>query len=227
MGRVLFTEIKGVGSMSHKIKINQKVFEMFWVFILGSFIGFVYESILCIIQRGYLESRQGVIYGPLTPIYGVGAVILMLLLYKKKNIVSVFFLGSIAGGFVEYLFSLFQEFFFGTISWNYHNRFNILGRTSLFHCIAWGLLGTIFVKVLLPPILKCLGYFEEKRNKILTLIMMIFMSINILISWGAASRQDERINQIPANSILDYFFDARFPDERMDKIYANKKVVRK
>lgn len=227
MGGVLLKKIKGVGSMNHRVKINQKVFEIFWIFILGSFIGFMYESILCIIQRGYLESRQGVIYGPLTPIYGVGAVILMLLLYKRKNIISIFFLSAIAGGFVEYLFSLFQQFFFGTISWDYHNRFNILGRTSLFHCIAWGVLGTIFVKILLPPILKCLGYFEDKRNKVLTLIMMIFMSINILISWGAASRQDERTNHITANSFLDRFFDVRFPDERMDKIYSNKKVVRK
>lgn len=213
--------------MKYKIKINQKIFEIFWVFMLGSVGGFIFESILCIIQRGHLESRRGVIYGPLTPIYGVGAVVLMVLLYKRKNIVSIFAISAITGGFVEYVFSLLQQFFFGTVSWNYHNRFNIFGRTSLFHCIAWGLLGVIFVKVILPPILKLLGNISEKNNKVLTLFMMIFMSFNIIISWGAASRQDERTNHIPASNIIDRFFDERFPDERMDPIYVNKKVVRK
>jgi len=211
--------------MNQKRIINQRIREIFWVFVIGSFVGCIYETILCVFQKGYFESRQGLVYGPFTPVYGAGAVMLMLLLEKRKNIFSMFFISALSGGVIEYLFSLFQQFFFGTISWDYHNKFNLFGRTSLFHSIAWGMLGVLFIKIMLPPIIKLLRRFQEKNLKMVTLIVMIFMSINIIISWGAASRQDERTHNIPAKGIFDQFFDARFPDERMDRIYANKKIV--
>lgn len=211
--------------MNQKRIINQRIREIFWVFVIGSFVGCIYETILCVFQRGHFESRQGLVYGPFTPVYGAGAVMLMLLLEKRKNIFSMFFISALSGGVIEYLFSLFQQFFFGTISWDYHNKFNLFGRTSLFHSIAWGMLGVLFIKIMLPPIIKLLRRFQEKNLKMVTLIVMIFMSINIIISWGAASRQDERTHNIPAKGIFDQFFDARFPDERMDRIYANKKIV--
>lgn len=211
--------------MNQKRIINQRTREIFWIFVIGSFAGCIYETILCVFQKGYFESRQGLVYGPFTPVYGAGAVMLMLLLEKRKNIFSMFFISALSGGVIEYLFSLFQQFFFGTISWDYHNKFNLFGRTSLFHSIAWGMLGLLFIKIMLPPIIKLLRRFQEKNLKMVTLIVMIFMSINIIISWGAASRQDERTHNIPAKGIFDQFFDARFPDERMDRIYANKKIV--
>ncbi len=211
--------------MNQKRIINQRIREIFWVFVIGSFVGCIYETVLCIFQRGHFESRQGLVYGPFTPVYGAGAVMLILLLEKRKNIFSMFFISALSGGVIEYLFSLFQQFFFGTISWDYHNKFNLFGRTSLFHSIAWGMLGVLFIKIMLPPIIKLLRRFQEKNLKMVTLIVMIFMSINIIISWGAASRQDERTHNIPAKGIFDQFFDARFPDERMDRIYANKKII--
>lgn len=211
--------------MIQKKILNQRIREIFWIFVIGSFIGCIYESILCIIQKGSFESRQGLVYGPFTPVYGAGAVIFMLLLEKRKNIFSMFLIGTLTGGIVEYLFSLFQQFFFGTVSWDYHNKFNLFGRTSLFHSIMWGMIGVLFIKLLLPFLLNFLRSFKESKLRVTTLIVMVFMSINIIISWGAASRQDERTHNIPAKGILDQFFDARFPDERMDKIYANKKVV--
>lgn len=211
--------------MIQKKILNQRIREIFWIFVIGSFIGCIYESILCIIQKGSFESRQGLVYGPFTPVYGAGAVIFMLLLEKRKNIFSMFLIGTLTGGIVEYLFSLFQQFFFGTVSWDYHNKFNLFGRTSLFHSIMWGMIGVLFIKLFLPFLLKFLRSFKESQLRVVTLIVMVFMSINIIISWGAASRQDERTHNIPAKGIFDQFFDARFPDERMDKIYANKKVV--
>lgn len=223
MDRIFF-EIKGVGCMNQKI-INQRTREIFWIFVIGSFVGCLYETILCVLQRGYLESRQGLVYGPFTPVYGVGAVVFMLLLEKRKNIFSIFLVSAFTGGIIEYLFSFFQQFFFGTVSWDYHNKFNLLGRTSLFHSIAWGILGLLFVKLILPHLLEGLRSFKEPQFRVITLIVMAFMSVNIIVSWGAASRQDERTHDIPAKGIIDRFFDSRFPDERMDRIYVNKKVI--
>ena len=76
--------------MNLKKLINQKTFEVFWIFVIGSFVGCVYETILSFFQRGYFESRQGLVYGPFTPVYGAGAVLFLLLLEKRKNIFSIF-----------------------------------------------------------------------------------------------------------------------------------------
>ncbi len=38
--------------------------------------------IVVLFQKGYFESRQGLIYGPFTPVYGIGAIIYYLILRK-------------------------------------------------------------------------------------------------------------------------------------------------
>ena len=64
----------------------------------------------------------------------------------------------VLGGIVEYLFSFFQEKFFGTVSWDYSNLwFNINGRTSLLHCLYWGTGGVLFVKYIYPFIEKLIN----------------------------------------------------------------------
>ena len=44
---------------------------IFLVFIIGSFIGFVWENVFTIIKGAY-HLRQGLLYEPLIPIYGIG-----------------------------------------------------------------------------------------------------------------------------------------------------------
>ncbi|MBO5121369.1 MAG: hypothetical protein J6C28_06770 [Bacilli bacterium] len=45
-----------------------------WLFIFGSFFGFVIETIWCLIRWRKLESRKGLIYGHFIPIYGIAGV---------------------------------------------------------------------------------------------------------------------------------------------------------
>ena len=53
-----------------------KFIEFFWIFITGSFIGYICEMIWCIIRWKKIESRKGLIYGHLIPIYGIATVII-------------------------------------------------------------------------------------------------------------------------------------------------------
>ena len=108
-----------------------------WVFLIGSIFGVVMETIVSYFQYGDFESRKGLIYGPLNPVYGFGAVIFMIFLVKYKNPLKVFFGGMLLGGGFEYLCSIIQEKVFGTTSWDYSGHaFNIGGRTSLFIMIS-------------------------------------------------------------------------------------------
>ena len=60
--------------------------QILWYFIIFSIIGLIIETIFCYITTGVLESRKGLIWGPFCPVYGVGAVILILLWKMKRDI---------------------------------------------------------------------------------------------------------------------------------------------
>lgn len=54
-----------------KKKIINELAVIFWLFVIGSIVGYIYEMIVVLVQKGCFESRQGLIYGPFTPIYGI------------------------------------------------------------------------------------------------------------------------------------------------------------
>lgn len=56
-------------------KIVKELAVIFWIFIIGSIVGYIAEMIVVLFQKGYFESRQGLVYGPFTPVYGIGGVI--------------------------------------------------------------------------------------------------------------------------------------------------------
>ena len=196
-----------------------------WVFIIGSMIGYGVETIVAIIQYGHFASRQSLLYGPLIPVYGVGLVAYYLVIskIKDKGNLKIFIITMVLGGIVEYLFSFFQEKFFGTVSWDYSNLwFNINGRTSLLHCLYWGTGGVLFVKYIYPFIEKLINKIDVLVLKQITVILLVLLAFDVGISCIAANRQRERIEGVAANSSLDRFCDEYYPDSVMDYIYSNK-----
>lgn len=212
------------------------IIKLFWIFIIVSIIGCVVETIVCIVQKGHFEIRQGVIYGPFIPVYGAGAVLFYVVVpiitgatannAKEISNIKIFVYTMILGGVTEYLFSYGQECLFGTISWDYSNiPFNLNGRTSLLHCIYWGVGGIIFIKFLYPYIEDLSNKINMKRLTLATTCLAIFMVYNISISMLAGQRQMERVQNISANSRLDVYLDEKYPDKLMDAIFSNKKNV--
>lgn len=198
---------------------------IFWVFFIGSMIGYGVETAVAIIQNGHFASRQGLLYGPLIPVYGIGLVVYYLVIskIKIKGNLKIFIITMVLGGIVEYLFSFFQEKFFGTVSWDYSNLwFNLNGRTSLLHCLYWGTGGVLFVKYVYPFIEKLINKIDILALKQITVILLVLLAFDVGISCIAANRQRERIEGVVANSSLDRFCDEYYPDSVMDYIYSNK-----
>lgn len=130
----------------------------------------------------------------------------------------------ILGGLTEYIASYVQEKAFGTISWDYsYLLFNLNGRTSLLHCTYWGIAGILYILYIEPKVEKMRANINKINFKILTSVLSIFMVFNITSSCLAAERQKERRNNIEAENKIDIFLDNYYPDEYMDKIFANKK----
>lgn len=74
------------------IKIfNMTIYRILTYFIIYSIIGFLLETIFAFIAFKKIESRQGFLYGPVCPIYGVGAVMMILALKKfDKDTITLF-----------------------------------------------------------------------------------------------------------------------------------------
>ena len=208
--------------------VKKELTILFWVFIIGSIAGFIFEVIVVFFQKGHFELRQGLIYGPFIPVYGIGAMCYYIVLskIKIKNKVQIFLITMILGGITEYLCSFIQEKAFGTISWDYsYLPFNINGRTSLLHCIYWGIGGVLYITYIDPFLNKMIDKTNIKAFDLITIILSIFIIFDISISWMAADRQTERKNNIEPENRLDIFLDKNYPDEYMNRIFNNKKDV--
>lgn len=203
-------------------------YKIFWIFMLGCFFGDLHEVLLHFLKYGEWVVRRGVIYGPLNPVYGFGAALFFIAMYKMKNTVNIFLIGSIIGGAFEYICSFVQEHVFGTISWDYSNYFlNIEGRTSIFHMICWGVLAVIFVKYVMPFAEKQIEKMPVKFGTIFTWCLVVFMTFNMFISAAASRRQYDRHEGISPRNIFERKLDDIYTDERLRQVYQNTMEVEK
>ena len=218
-----------------KERIKSNYIELFWMFLYGSFAGFVYENLLTIL-KGHWSLRQGLIYGPFIPVYGVGMIVFYLVARKlnidketsKKYLWRVFLVASFLGGLVEYIFSFLQEKIWGTISWNYENlALNINGRTSVFIAFIWGVAFMLFSLYILPHLEKHKDIINKKTMLILTYILSFLLLFDCSISFIATYRQKERKENLEPSNNLEVLLDKYYPDEYLDKIYNNSIEVQK
>ena len=196
--------------------------KIFWIFIIGCVFGCLVEVLNHFIHYGNFVSRSGLIYGPLNPVYGFGVVIFVLFLSKIKNPILIFIGGMLLGGGFEYVCSFVQEKVFGSISWDYsHQLFNIGGRTSLKYMLIWGVLALIFMKFIYPILSNLIEKIPVKIGRILTVILVVFVIFDAVISIIACLRQSERAMGEEASNKFEVFLDKHYPDERLNKIFEN------
>lgn len=196
--------------------------KIFWIFIIGCVFGCLVEVLNHFIHYGNFVSRSGLIYGPLNPVYGFGLVIFVLFLSKIKNPILIFIGGMLLGGGFEYVCSFVQEKVFGTISWDYsHQLFNIGGRTSLKYMLIWGVLALIFMKFVYPILSNLIEKIPVKIGRILTVILVVFVIFDAVISIIACLRQSERAMGEEASNRVEVFLDKHYPDEKLNEIFEN------
>ncbi|MBE5822287.1 MAG: hypothetical protein E7311_06875 [Clostridiales bacterium] len=200
--------------------------KLFVLYFIGSVFGCIVETIYAIIKTGYFQIRQGLIYGPFIPIYGIGTILFYIILLITKKPANIFILSIIMGGALEFICSFIQEKVFGSVSWDYSNTFlNFAGRTNLQYSIYWGFIGLLFLK-LFPYVSKIDLLTSDMKWRIVIYISIIFTIINIVISSMACIRQYARQKNIPPRNKIELFLDNHYPDKYLDKIYNNKKWVK-
>lgn len=126
---------------------------VFLTIIIYSFVGWFFETMLHILRDRKVVKR-GFLFGPICPIYGVGAIIEILILYgRTENIFYLFGAGFLICGVLEFTTHLILEKCFHAMWWDYSSRrFNIQGRVYLNGLLFMGAGSAILIRFIHPLI---------------------------------------------------------------------------
>ena len=163
--------------------MDNTFFHILTYFVIYSFLGWVLESIVrTICERKIINT--GFLIGPFCPIYGFGAIIMILFLDGfKNNIFLLFFISVIVLSLWEYLVGVLLEKVFATKYWDYSDhKFNYKGRICLTNSIAWGILGILFIRYIHPFIIQILNYVDFVYVAIIASIIAVILLIDAIIS---------------------------------------------
>ncbi|MCD7722754.1 MAG: putative ABC transporter permease [Clostridiales bacterium] len=209
-------------------KVSFNFYQYIWIFIAAGLLGYLVETLWCLIKNGYIESRKSLVLGHLSLAYSIGAVLLTLVLVRFQNSkpVKIFLISFVTGTVTEYICSLGQEIIFGSVAWDYSDLpLNINGRVCLLYSLFWGVLGLAWVKLLIPLFNKIFTAFKLPHENILIWAFIAFFVFDCALSAGAALRMNDRQSGNAADNIVEEFLDSAYPDEKMREIYANSESV--
>ncbi len=159
------------------------MFNLLTYFVIYSLAGWILESVFrSICERKIINT--GFLKGPFCPIYGVGAIIMIVFLDKfKENILLLFIMSIIILTIWEYIVGYFLEKAFNTKYWDYSDhKINFQGRICLTNSIFWGILGVIFIYYIHPFIEKELMFVNETVLQIVVYFITILLIIDAITS---------------------------------------------
>lgn len=215
------------------IKLNY--FNLFWVFFVCSVLGLILEEVwhMVVVDPGVYQDRAGMLFGPFSPIYGFGAVLMTMALnrFYKKNPLIIFLVSALIGGAFEVFVGWFMQTSFGVVSWSYsHIRLFGMpdpiavltgGRTCTPFACMWGLGGLIWIKVLLPRLLKLINMIPWKRRYSATVILTAVMLIDGVMTLQSLDYWYQRVNGTVRIIPVAQFYDKHFDNEYMENRFQS------
>lgn len=158
----------------------QSLIQLFFTYAL---VGYLWEVIYYVVDIGKLVNR-GTMYGPWLPIYGVGGVLIMVLLRPLREKPGLLFLGAVGVcGLVEYIGAWALETFLHQKWWDYSGYFlNIQGRVCFEGLLIFGLAGIAFTYVFSPMLDDFYNRFSLKPRKIVCGILIAIFLVDLAFS---------------------------------------------
>lgn len=177
--------------------MNSQLALLFVYWIIYSFIGWILETVYCSILSGKFEER-GFLNGPLVPIYGFGAmIILATLLPYAFNPVLVFILGLILTSSLEYLTSYIMEKAFKMRWWDYSEMFmNINGRVCLLNSTMFGALSLVLVEYIHPVIVDLVANISIEYLNYIAFTLFVVVIIDFIASLRATLNLQSRLFEL-------------------------------
>ena len=198
------------------------VYNYMLYFFIYSFLGWVCESIYCsclqkkVINRGFLN-------GPVCPVYGVGALIIITGLWSyRDSMIAVFVMGVILTSLLEYVTATILEKLFHAKWWDYSkHKFNINGKVCLLNSTMFGFMSLFVIEVLHPFVIDVLSKMNSLVLFVFLILAMMSMIGDLVVTAKALNSLTVRVDSL--TSIVDDMkkIHAKF------KLYEDEEFLRK
>jgi len=160
-----------------------------WIcfFFIYGFLGWCYESAYVSIKHKQWVNR-GFVRGPLLPLYGSGAILLLFVTIPfRESLFLMFVSGAIGATILEYVTGVAMEALFKVRYWDYSKRkFNFQGHICLAATTLWGVFAIVIVKVVHRPIENLVMSLPETMVEIFVMVVTVVFAADFALSFKAA-----------------------------------------
>ncbi len=171
--------------------------QYFLLFIIYSFVGWIMEIIYTLFTEKKLNNR-GFLIGPYCPIYGVGCLLILLMLSKyQSHPFGLFTLAIVICSILEYFTSYLMEKLFKARWWDYsNNRFNINGRICLETMIPFGLIACLIIYIVNPFVVTQLNKLPENLLTISAIVLAVLFLIDVITSFNIVNNFKKTVKKV-------------------------------
>lgn len=197
------------------------------IFLVASVLGLILETIWMFMAYGVLESRVGLVWGPFSPLYGCGAVLLTVVLWRLRDQPTwmIFLISAGLGGILEQLAGWSMETVMHAWSWSYlHFPDHITQWVAWRFLIVWGLLGVAWCKVIMPELLYRIGEPTSRRQAVVVSFLTAFIALDIAMTVACFWRAGKREEGVPPQNVFEEYVDRHFGDEFIKGKFENLRM---
>ncbi len=194
------------------------------IFLIASVLGLVVETIYTFVMFGVLESRVGLVWGPFSPLYGAGAVLLTAVLWQMRKYPwwVVFLCSAVLGGLLEQGTGWCMEHFMRAQSWTYLGLPDHITQWVAWRFLfAWGVIGLTWCRIIMPELIYRIGEPTTVRQMVVVSLLTMFMALNILMTLMSFYRAGQRVHNIPPRNAFEVYVDTHFDDRFMSDTFEN------
>ncbi len=199
-------------------------FYLFYHFFLYSFFGWIYESCLVSFQKKKLLNR-GFLNGPVIPIYGAGATVIMMVLDPiREHYVAVFFVGMLVASVLEFSTSWLMEKLFHTRWWDYSDwKFHLQGRICLGASVFWGVLSVTMELVFKPGIDLLIADIPRKSGEYMGYGIAAVFAADFIITVISTVQLDKQLEELQRlrRELASYIGNSKLADRTKKGIFSH------
>lgn len=160
-----------------------------WLFFFYfyCFFGWIFESSFVSLKSRKFVNR-GFMRGPFLPIYGSGAIMMLVVSMPfQDNILLTYIGGCIGATVLELVTGVIMEALFKVRYWDYSNqKFNYKGHICLSSTIAWGFLTILMTEVVHKGVEQVVFSIPEAAVTLVTIVVTVYIIIDFTLSFKAA-----------------------------------------
>ena len=199
------------------------------IFFLGSMAGLLIEEVWMLATSGLTENRVGLVWGPFSPLYGLGAVALTVLSFALRSRGAagwqVFLVSALVGGVLEQLAGWSMSAFFDAESWTYlHLPDHITQWVAWRFLLMWGLLGLAWCRAVMPRLLYQIGMPTTRRQAIFVTLVAVYLVADVAMTLVCFDRKAERDAGVPPANAFEQWVDTNYSDEFIAGRFQNLKI---